>query len=577
MAALYKTGIAGRAPVTRLRSLTPFSILLWTLLGIIAFAVVYPLIVALVRESDAIVAGWHEITQGDLRNTVPVVLRNTAIVVTGATTLALVIGSALAWANERSDASLGLVGQLLPLSALIVPPVAGVIGWAVLLDPRVGLLNYVLRAPLDWIGLAPRDGPFDIYTMTGLVLVTGLYTVPYVYLVISAALQRLDPSLEEASRVSGAGPFATMFRVTLPAVLPALAASALLGVISGVSLFSVPAVLGGGARIEVLSVFIFRLLAEYPAQTGPALVLALVMLVFVQILLVGQSLLVRSGRNAAMAGKGFRATPVRLGRLRPFIRGLAVLYLIFTAVLPLLGLVLVSLQPFWTPMIDPSVFTLDNFRNVLFENRYTVSGLINSLSLGLAVATVNMLVTGAAMLHFSRSPRSRRFADSLTGIPATIPHTVIGVAFILAFSAPPLKLYGTTWILFLAFLVMTLPYAGRAAASAAASIGQELGESSRVSGASDARTLVCILLPLAMPGLVAGWIMVFVHTVGEVTAAAFLSGTQNPVVGRVLLDFWNFGNFPQVAALALIITAISSSLVGLMLFLTRRAQRRSTT
>ncbi|MFV0246185.1 MAG: ABC transporter permease, partial [Qingshengfaniella sp.] len=503
MVALDQPAAPGRLRLACLRRQTPFSILLWVLLGAIAFAVIYPLIVAIVREFDAIVEGWQAITGGELRNTVPGVLRNTAIVVAGATCLALVIGSSLAWANERSDASLGFAGQLLPLSALIVPPVAGVIGWAVLLDPRVGLMNYVIRVPLGWVGLDLRQGPFDIYTMSGLVVVTGLYTVPYVYLVISAALQRLDPSVEEASRISGAGPFATMFRVTLPAVMPALAASVLLGVISGVSLFSVPAVLGGGARIEVLSVFIFRLLAEYPAQTGPALVLALVMLVFVQLLLVGQSLLVRGGRNAAMSGKGFRVTPVRLGRLRPVIRGVAGLYLIFTAVLPLLGLVLVSLQPFWTPQIDPSAFTFENFRNVLFENRYTVSGLINSLTLGLGVATVNMLVTGAAMLHFSRSPGSRRFADALTGIPATIPHTVIGVAFILAFSAAPLKLYGTTWILFIAFLVMTLPYAGRAAASAAASIAQELGESSRVNGASDARTLFHILLPLAMPGLVA--------------------------------------------------------------------------
>ncbi len=565
------------AALGRLKRLTPFSALLWTLLILIAFAVIYPIIVAIVREAPAIAEGWRQIAEGELSRTVPAVLRNTAIVVAGATFIALVVGSALAWANERSDASLGLLGQLLPLAAMIVPPVAGVIGWAVLLDPRVGLLNHALRAPFEWVGIPMREGPFDIYTMSGLVIVTGIYTVPYVYLVVSAALQRLDPSVEEASRISGAGPFRTMTRVTLPAVMPALAAAILLGVISGVSLFSVPAVLGGGARIEVLSVFIFRLLADYPAQTGPALVLALMMLVFVQVLLVGQNLLIRSGRNAAMSGKGFRATPTRLGRFRPVVRGLAAFYMLVTAILPLLGLLLVSLQPFWSPRIVLETLTLDNFRHVLFENEYTVSGLVNSLTLGLAVASVNMLITGAAMLHFSRSPGARRMADALTALPATIPHTVIGVAFILAFSAPPLRLYGTTTILFIAFIVMTLPYAGRAAAAAAASIGAELGESSRVSRASDLVTLWKILLPLAAPGLVAGWIMVFVHTVGEVTAAAFLSGTRNPVIGRVLLDFWNFGNFPQVAALALIITAISSSLVGLMLYVTRRAQRRITT
>jgi iron(III) transport system permease protein len=120
---------------------------------------------------------------------------------------------------------------------------------------------------------------------------------------------------------------------------------------------------------------------------------------------------------------------------------------------------------------------------------------------------------------------------------------------------------------------MTLPYAARAASSATDTIGAELGEASRVNRASDLVTLRRILLPLALPGLVAGWIMVFVHTVGEITASAFLSGTHNPVIGRVLLDFWTFGNFPQVASLALVITAISAGFVGLLLFVTRRSHQ----
>jgi len=554
--------------------MTPFSATLWLLLFFVAFGLmVYPLATALIYEFDNVVAGWTALTSGSLSGALPTVLLNTLIVVTGATVFALVIGSALAWANERSDASLGFAGHLLPLAALIVPPIAGVIGWAVLLDPRAGLLNHFFQWLLGLVGLELREGPLDIYTMGGLVIVTGLYTVPYVYLVVSAALQRLDPAVEEASRVSGAGPLRTMVRVTFPAIKPALAAAALLGIISGISLFSVPAVLGAGARIDVISVFIFRLLSEYPAQTGPAIVLAIGLLVLVQMLLIGQHLLVKRGRNAAVSGRGFRGTRVRLGPFRYLVLGLAGLYLLATAVLPLLGLLLVSLQPFWTPAVDLATLTWQNFRFVLFENRETVAALINSMSLGFVVACVNMLLCGALALHFSRNGRARKIADALTGLPATIPHTVIGVAFILAFSREPLRLYGTTSILFLAYLVMTLAYAARAASAAADSIGAELGEASRVSKASDLKTLRRILLPVAAPGLVAGWIMVFVHTVGEVTASAFLSGSNNPVIGRVLLDFWTFGRFPQVAALALVISLISASLVGLMLFITRRAHK----
>ena len=556
--------------------LTPFSTVLWLLLLAIVVLVVYPLGVAIVYEFDNIVQSIDTITNGPLARTVPTVLWNTAIVVFGATFLALIVGSILAWINERSDASLGFIGQLLPLCALIVPPVAGVIGWAVLLDPRAGLLNFPLRQLLEVFGISSRVGPFNIYTMTGLVMITGLYTVPYVFLVVSAALQRVDPAMEEASRTSGAGPLKTMMRVTLPAIKPAFAAAILLGFISGVSLFSVPAVLGGGARIDVISVFIFRLLQAYPAQTGPAITLSIGLLVIVQIMLLLQNVIAQPGRNAAISGKGFRHTPVRLGRLRWVAYSLAVLYLIAASVLPILGLLLVSLQPFWTPAVNFATLTLANFNFVLFENRQTVSALINSLTLGFIVASFNMLVTGAIALHFNRNGVARRIADIFTALPATIPHTVIGVAFILAFSREPVRIYGTTTILLLAYIVMTISYAARASASAAASIGTELAEASRVSKASDLRTLWKISLPLAMPGLVAGWIMVFVHTVGEVTASAFLSGTHNPVIGRVLLDLWNFGNFPQVAALALIITLISTTLVGLMLFITRRGQRTAT-
>jgi iron(III) transport system permease protein len=242
-----------------MRDMTWFSALLWALIAAVGVLVVYPLLTAIIHEFDEVVLGLGQLQQGDLSGSVASVLWNTVMVVFGGTAIALVIGSALAWANERSDASLGWIGHLLPLAALIVPPIAGVIGWAVLLDPRAGLMNHFFRNLLAPLGISFESGPFNIYTMAGLVIITGLYIVPYVYLVVSAALQRLDPAVEEASRVSGANPFQTLYKVTLPAVRPALVASGLLGVISGVSLFSVPVILGGGARIDVISVFIYRL------------------------------------------------------------------------------------------------------------------------------------------------------------------------------------------------------------------------------------------------------------------------------------------------------------------------------
>ena len=161
--------------------------------------------------------------------------------------------------------------------------------------------------------------------------------------------------------------------------------------------------------------------------------------------------------------------------------------------------------------------------------------------------------------------RLEKLADLTTSLPATSPHPVVGVCFILAFSGGALNLYGTPALLFIAYLVMALPFAGRAASSAATSVGKDLAEASRTFGAGEGRTFRRIMLPLALPGLAAGWAIIFIHTAGEVTASALLAGAKTPVIGRVLMDLWNYGSFPQVAALALIIAAMNAIVVGLVL------------
>jgi iron(III) transport system permease protein len=389
---------------------------------------------------------------------------------------------------------------------------------------------------------------------------------------VSAGLRAIDPAVEEASRVFAGGPLRTLLRVTLPAIRPALAAAILLGIITGISQFSVPLVLGAGARIDLLSVFIYRLLSTYPPQTAACLLLAVGMVAVVQGLLLVQRWVTPPERNAAIGGRGFRAARIVLGPWRMPIKGAVVLYLILTAVLPVAGLVLVSLQPFWTPIINWAQLSGQNFVEVVFDNRLTSASLTNSLMLGVATATISLLMAGLIILYFHQNRGGgRRVADSVMTLPATIPHTVIGVAFLLAFSIAPFKLYGTTLLLLLAYICLALPYAARAASSAASSISQELGEASRVFGASEHGTFRKILLPLALPGLIAGWIIVFVHTVGEVTASALLAGTGNPAIGRVLMELWTFASFPQVAALALVMTAISATCVGIMLIVSRRS------
>jgi iron(III) transport system permease protein len=544
--------------------------------AVVAVFLIFPLGTAALRTVGEAPAGFEAIMRSFQSGSLGRVLFNTALVVLGGALIATVMGSLLAFVNERTDGSLGAAGELLPLAPMIVPPIAGVIGWAILLDPNVGLLNNVLRSAFAMIGLNLPSGPFNVYTATGLVFVTGLYLVPYVYLVVAAALRDLDSALEEASRVSGARPLATMLRVTLPAVRPAIAAGALVSVIAGIGLFSVPIVLGTAARMDVISVHIYRLFEQFPPQTATGLMLSAVMVAVVQSLLLAQRWLAPPERNAVTGGRGGRSGRVKLGRWRRPAKALAISYLVATSVLPVAGLAIVSLQPFWTPIINVAQFSLENYNFVLFENGPTSRAFVTSLSLAAATATAAVLIAALVMLHTRQQKgRSGRIADVVLSLPATLPHTVVGVAFLITFTPAPFRLYGSMMILFLAYLAMALPFAARAASSAASGVGIDLAEASRISGAGPARTFRRILLPLSVPGLMAGWIIVFIHTAGEVTASTLLAGARNPVIGRVMTELWVFGSFPQLAAMSIVVTLVTSASVAVMLFVTRWSARRN--
>jgi iron(III) transport system permease protein len=544
---------------------------IWASLILLALLLVYPLVVAIVDLVRSGAGAATDVNAAWADGSLVGVMFNTVGVVAASTLFALVVGLALAWVNERTDAGVQILGELLPLAPLLMPPIAGVMGWCVLLDPRVGYVNLLVRDVLTIVGIHLASGPLDIYSAAGLVCMTGLYLVPYCYLIVSAGLRRLDPSLEEASRIAGAGLARTLLRITLPSILPAITAAALLSVIGGLGLFSVPVVIGTGARIDVLSVYIFRLIQDFPPQTGFALVLAAGMVTVVQAVLILQRILVPGARHAAIGGRGLRRSLVMLGSWRVPVRVIACAYLGATAILPLIALIVVSGQSFWTPRVNWRALSLEQYRFVLFENGSTSRALIDSLVLAFAAATTVMLIAGLVMIRtrFASGP-ARHIANVVTTLPATIPHTVIALAVLLAFSLPPFRLYGSAAILLLAYIVIALPYAGQAANTGAIAIGRELSEASRVCGAGRIRTYWRILFPLALPALVAGWSIVFIHTAGELTASALLSGTANPVVGRMLMDLWNYGSFPQVAALALVMTGINAVLIGIVLRVGRR-------
>ncbi|MBS7700745.1 MULTISPECIES: iron ABC transporter permease [unclassified Chelatococcus] len=567
-----ETGAARQGLAGRLVSLRTLALLIAALLGAL---IIYPIGTMILRAFFAPTAVGDEGIIKALADTgfMPVLV-NTLVVVGLSGTLALVVGATFAWLNERTDASTGWIGGLLPLVPLLVPQIAGVAGWVMLLAPQAGIVNGLLRDGLAFIGLPMRTGPVNIYSFGGFVAIMALYMVPYVYLTVSAALQNLDPHLEEASRLCRAGAFTTLRRVTLPAIRPALMASVLLLIMMGFAIFSVPVVIGSGAHIELLSVKIYRLIYTYPPRTDLAILLGLFLTFVVQSALLLQAWVASLNRAATIGGKGLRAATTKLGPWRFVARAVMIIYLLAAAVLPVVGLAIVSLQPFWSARINFSVLDFQNYVTVLVENDITRRALFNSVVLGIVGGTIGMLI--AAILVVTAKSERRWFGravDVITATPAGIPHVVIGVGFVLCFSSGWLNLSGGFLILILAYLVMNMPQAMRSAAAAVDQVGRELLEASQVFRASQGRTFRRILLPLMLPSLGAGWIILFVQMSGELTASALLAGTTNPVVGQVILDFWQNGSFPQIAALAMTMTLINAVVVVAALRLARGRAR----
>ncbi len=556
------------------RSLTPLKLLSAAVAAFLAWIAIYPLASVVVRLFwDDGSLDLSPITETFSQHGIWRVIGNTIIVVGSSGAIALVVGAWLAWVNERTDARMGLLTEAMPLLPFLVPPIAGSIAWVMLLSPAAGFVNSGFRS---LVGSNALDGPLTIYSWYGLILVYTIYQVPYAFMLASAGLRNMDPSLEEQSRVSGAGLLPTLRKVTLPGVRPSLAGAILLMVWSGFGLFSIPVIIGTGAGIDVLSVDIVRAVTN-DGRMDIAVGLSLVVILFSGLAWFLQTRTLRKGLHATVGGRGHGARPVRLGVWRWPVRALVLLYLALTTVIPFLALVLVSLEGYWTPQVPWGQLNFDSYSNIWHDTTTRVS-IEHSLELGLIGATVGMIAAALVALWVLRiSPRFGRAVDFTIKFPSTLSHIVIAVGFVLTFAGPPFNLAGTMGILLLAYLALYMPQGAVAADAAVAQVGRELPEASYVSGAGELRTFVRIYLPLIVPGLVAGWAFLFVRMVGDLTASAILAGTDNIVVGPRILQIFSDSSYSDVAALATVLTLITALVVVIVLAFTRRRARWAAT
>lgn len=559
--------VGGRSARSRLgaavraRTSSPFRTVVDLVCLVLLALIVLPLVATVVRvvtEAGFMSAAGDELARDDL----PRVLLNTVLVIGLSTSVAVAIGTCFAWLNERTNARMGWLSDVLPVVSLLVPSIAGAIGWVLLAAPTAGFVNVALQSLGDRTGLPLPV--LSVFSWPGLVLVYSLYMIPQTFLTVAAALRNVDPALEEAARVSGCGPWRTLFQVTLPVIRPAILSGGLLALVYGVALFSVPLIIGTQADIEVLTVRIVRLLtAAYPPELAAALTLSFIVVLTTGLMWWCNSRLSRRADFATVSGRAAARTRTRLTTgQRLLARAFMLLYIGLSCFLPLAALTLVSLQGFWSGRVTTAL-SFDNYREVFSPGTQTWLGLRNSVVLALVTAT---LVTVVAVLVAYRvqDPRSPRFAalvDISTKIPATVSHVVVAIALVAALAGPPVGLNGTLLLLILAFVVLYIPQGSVTAQSSYLMVGKELTEASLVSGQGPLRTLWSIALPLMRPGLVAGWVFVFVLVVGDITASAVLASPTSPVVGFVILSIFQNGSYPLLAALGAVISLVSSTIV----------------
>jgi iron(III) transport system permease protein len=501
----------------------------WTIMGavyaLLALCILYPLgmIFAAAFAEEGLGATVEEIFSSDV---IFVAFRNTVLTSLIGVGIAGFFGVMLAWLVGRTNMPFKRVLDPLNLVPFYLSSIVGALCWQVLCSPRSGLLNV-------WLEPLLGRGFFNIYSIGGIGFVLGLYFSPYVYLFTLGSLQSMDASLEEASRVSGASTLQTALKVTLPLSAPAILSAWLLVFVHCMGIFGVPIVLGTPGRVNTLSTLMYSYINDYPANFSVTAVIGIFLFVTTLALTLLQMQLLAKRRFTTITGKGYKPRIVELGRWRYAALGVNCLYLLLV-IGPLIALLLVSLQDVWTGAFEMSRVTLRNYVRVLFEDATAKRGLVNSMVIAFLGATIAVLVCLVLSLIIQRTRLPlRQGIYSFSMIPAAIPGVVLGVGYLIAVVGTPL--YGTLWVIMIAYIINYLPTGVRNIDSLVQSISHELDESARTSGASWWKAMSGIILPICIPGLASAWILMFVTFIREVSASMmlFTYGTETMSIALI--------------------------------------------
>jgi iron(III) transport system permease protein len=473
----------------------------------------------------------------------------------GTAIFAFLLGTTLAWMNERTNTPFKALFFALSLIPLVIPSILFTISWIFLASPQIGIINLVMQ---NWLGLA--EPPFDIYSLAGMIWVDGLHYSPMAFLLMTAAFRAMDPSFEESATMSGAGILQVVWRITLRLTWPAIVATLLILFVRAIESFEVPALLGLPVGIEVFTSAIYQAVHRYPSLVGLASAYAVALLAITTggVYFVSR-LSSRGSRYATVTGKAFRPRQIDLGAWRWLTAAIFVVYFLLIVVLPFSVLLWSSLQRFYAvPSMEAlGNLTLDPYRFMLsYPN---LPGTIwNSVVLSFTSATIIMVVTSViCWIVVKTKIRGRWLLDNIASLPMVFPGLVLGLSIMIFYLNVDIGVYGTMWIMLIAYVTRFMPYGLRYNTTSMLQIHKELEESAAMSGASWSTTFRRVILPLLKPGLLAGWIYVMIVSIRELSTSILLYSPDTQVISIVIWELWENGQYVELSALGvLFITAL---------------------
>jgi iron(III) transport system permease protein len=492
------------------------------------------------------------------------VIGNTLLVAGAATIMAVVIGAVLAWILTRTNIPGRARLERLMELPYYMTPLVGAMAWGILAAPKTGLINQA------WHVMGGTGDPFDIYSPFGIAWVMALFEGTVAFVMISAAMKSMDPSLEESSRVLGAGKMRTALRITLPMVAPGLLSATVFVFAEMLGAFAAAFVLGIPGRFYVVTTAIWESTQSFPPDYGRAAALGLSLFAAMVVTLTVAKLIMRRGSYATITGKAFRPRAVDPGSAKWLLLAVVWSYIALSVILPVAALLLTSFQRFATVILSESIFTFANYSTALSTGTLG-QAFINSLILGLSVATIGVPIIGILTWIIYRSKlRGRSLIEYVIMFPQAVPRLVFGLGLLWAWINIPIPIYGTLWLLGIAYFTVFLPLGLRTLAGVVLQVDRSLEECARVCGASWMHQMRTVSLPLLRPGIAAAWLLIFIASIRELGASIFLMGPQSKVISPAIINAWLTSSSELSAAMAILLTATVFAAVIILFAVARK-------